>query len=71
MQVTTTSGKKSFSIVFTPFKPRIFLQTLNEKRPAIYPRTLAACKSANRFLISENTPIYVAAFDLGVLPIGA
>ena len=45
--------------------------TLNENLPLSYPLIFASLVSANTSLISSNTPVYVAGFDLGVLPIGS
>src|SRR5205814_6024852 len=44
--------------------------TLNEKRPASYPRTLGSGILANTSLIYVNAPVYVAGLERGVLPIG-
>ena len=45
--------------------------TLKLKLPLPYPRSFASGSCENRSLICVNTPVYVAGFDLGVLPIGA
>ena len=44
--------------------------TLKLNRPGLYPRITASVVLENKFLISLNTPVYVAGFDLGVRPIG-
>jgi len=42
---------------------------LKENLPALKPFILLIGIWAKRFLISANNPVYVAGFDLGVLPI--
>ena len=44
--------------------------TLKENLLELYPLILASCVEAKSSLMSVNTPVYVAGFDLGVLPIG-
>ena len=44
--------------------------TLNENLPGLYPLVLDSGKLVNQSLIGPNAPVYVAGFDLGVLPIG-
>ena len=44
--------------------------TLKEYLPTLYPLALDSGKAANHSLIGPNAPVYVAGFDLGVLPIG-
>ena len=72
-QGTYTSGKKCISIFLTP-SPRQASHlppfTLNEKRFFSKPYIFASFVVVNNVLISSNTPVYVAGFDLGVLPIG-
>ena len=43
---------------------------MNENLPGLYPRLLDSGKLVNQSLIGPNAPVYVAGFDLGVLPIG-
>jgi len=44
--------------------------TLKENLPGLYPLVLDSGKLVNQSLIGPNAPVYVAGFDLGVLPIG-
>ncbi|MPN03163.1 hypothetical protein SDC9_150388 [bioreactor metagenome] len=44
--------------------------TLKLNRPFEYPRIFASFVCAYKSLIISNRPVYVAGFDLGVLPIG-
>jgi hypothetical protein len=43
---------------------------LNENLPGLYPRAADSFKPAYQSLIGVKHPVYVAGFDLGVLPIG-
>src|SRR5512133_1012883 len=73
LQFTYTSGRKFISMVFTPapWQPSHLPPfILKENRPAPNPLIFASVVCSNSFLISVNTPVYVAGFDLGVLPIG-
>ena len=44
--------------------------TLNEKRPALKPRTLASGVSSKRARMSPKTPVKVAGLERGVRPMG-
>ena len=44
--------------------------TLNENCPGVYPLSFESSVFENNSLIGVNAPMYVAGFDLGVLPIG-
>lgn len=44
--------------------------TLKLNLPLSYPLILASCVAAKMSLITSNTPVYVAGFERGVLPIG-
>src|SRR3989338_389302 len=71
---TYTSGKKFISILITP-SPKHFSHlppsTLNENRPALYPRAFACFDDANKIRTSSKIFLYVAGFDRGVFPIGS
>ena len=72
-QFTKTLGKKSISTNLTPAPLHVSHLppfTLNEKAPCFNPLIFDSVSEENKFLISVNTPVYVAGFDLGVLPIG-
>ena len=43
---------------------------MNENLPGLYPLVLDSGKLVNQSLIGPKAPVYVAGFDLGVLPIG-
>ena len=68
-----TSGRKSISINFIP-PPSQFSHlppfTLNENLPGLYPLIFASGNSLKRDRISVKTPVYVAGFERGVLPMG-
>ena len=72
-QVIQTSGRKFISSFIEPAplhasqRPPL---TLKLKWPGVYPLSLDRVVCENNFLISSNTLVYVAGFDLGVLPIG-
>ena len=44
--------------------------TLKLNLPGLYPLDLASIVCDRRSLMYENSPVYVAGLDLGVLPIG-
>ena len=44
--------------------------TLKENLPGLYPLVLDSGRLVNQSLIGPKAPVYVAGFDLGVLPIG-
>ena len=44
--------------------------TLKLNLPGLYPLDLDSCVAANKSLINVKRPVYVAGFDLGVLPMG-
>src|SRR4030095_14616381 len=72
-QGTYTSGKKFISITRIPPPSHTSqrpLFTLNENRPALYPRIFASGIDANNVRMSVKKPQYVAGLLLGVLPIG-
>ena len=70
---TYTSGRKFISILMIP-SPQQFSHlppfTLKLNLPFLYPFAFASVVAANKSLIISNTPVYVAGFDLGVLPMG-
>ena len=71
--VTHTSGKKFISSFIDPAPlqdSHLPPLTLKENCPGWYPRSLEITVAANRFLMCPNAPVYVAAFERGVLPIG-
>ena len=43
---------------------------MNENLPGLYPLVLDSGNPVNQSLIGPKAPVYVAGFDLGVLPIG-
>src|SRR5215217_6358617 len=72
-QCTYTSGKKFISITRIPPPSHTSqrpLFTLNEKRPALYPRIFASGTDANKVRISVKKPQYVAGLLRGVRPMG-
>ena len=72
-QGTYISDKKCISIFNIPSPwqcSHLPPETLKLNLPFEYPLSFASFVSANKSLILSNTPVYVAGFDLGVLPIG-
>ncbi len=70
---TYKSGRKCISIFSTPSPWQVSHlppDTLKLNLPFSYPRSFASFVPANISRIESNTPVYVAGFDLGVLPIG-
>ena len=70
---TYISGKKCISILNIPsplHASHLPPSTLKLKRPFSYPLIFASFVLANISLIISNTPVYVAGFERGVLPIG-
>ena len=47
-----------------------FNKSQKEKRPALYPLIEDSVRLVYQTLIGVKHPVYVAGFDLGVLPIG-
>ena len=72
-QGTYTSDKKFISILIIPSPEQashLPPGTLKLNLPLSYPRIFASFVVANISLIKSNTPVYVAGFERGVLPIG-
>ena len=72
-QGTYTSGRKCISILIIPSPlqaSHLPPFTLKLNLPFLYPLAFASLVIANKSLIWSNIPVYVAGFDLGVLPIG-
>ena len=70
---TYTSGKKCISILMIPSPEHASHRppfTLKLNLPFLYPFAFASGVAAKRSRIISNTPVYVAGFDRGVLPIG-
>src|SRR5215203_1694850 len=70
---TKTSGRNCISIFFTPAPSQashLPPGTLKENLPGLYPISLARGVLANNSRIGVKALTYVAALDLGVLPIG-
>lgn len=70
---TYTSDKKCISIFNIPSPlqaSHLPPATLKLNLPLSYPRIFASFVPANMSLIKSNTPVYVAGFERGVLPIG-
>src|SRR5947207_800995 len=70
---TYTSGRKCISILIVPSPAHASERppfTLKLKRPRRSPRTRDSCVCAISLRTWSNTPVYVAALDLGVRPIG-
>ena len=68
------SGKKCISTFFTPSQPHNSQQpllVLKEKCPAVYHRFFDSGSEANTSRTSVKSPVYVAGFERGVLPIGS
>src|SRR5574339_297463 len=71
--LTYTSGKNCISIFFTPHPSHashLPPLTLKENLPWEYPISLDLIVFENNCLIGVNALTYIAALDLGVLPIG-
>jgi len=67
------SGKKCISILSTPSPlqaSHLPPATLKLNLPLSYPRIFASFVPAKISRIKSNTPVYVAGFERGVLPIG-
>ena len=72
-QGTYTSGKKCISILIIPspwHASHLPPDTLKLNLPFSYPRSFASLVAANISRIMSKTPVYVAGFERGVLPIG-
>src|SRR6202035_4735799 len=72
-QCTYTSGRKFISMTRIPAPSQTSqrpLFTLNENRPAVYPRIFASGIDANNARISVKNPQYVAGLLRGVRPMG-